>query len=89
MKLLFDQNLPPRLVDTLGDLFPGSEHVRSLGWRELRMNRSGASRETVRCRARARRYASVAALRGTAPRLSLGRRAANREFVIGKRARAR
>ena len=40
---------------------------------------------TVRCRARARRCAPVAApFGGAAPRLSLGRRAANREFVIGK-----
>lgn len=31
MKLLFDQNLAPRLVNTLGDLFPGSRHVRDLG----------------------------------------------------------
>ena len=30
MKLLFDQNLPPRLVDTLGDIFPGSRHVRDV-----------------------------------------------------------
>ncbi len=26
MKLLFDQNLSPRLVKLVGDLFPGSEH---------------------------------------------------------------
>ena len=30
MKLLFDQNLSPRLVEQLGDLFPGSAHVQSL-----------------------------------------------------------
>lgn len=30
MKLLFDQNLAPRLVEQLGDLFPGSAHVQSL-----------------------------------------------------------
>lgn len=30
MKLLFDQNLAPRLVDTLHSLFPGSYHVREL-----------------------------------------------------------
>ena len=30
MKLIFDQNLSPRLVDQLGDLFPGSAHVQSL-----------------------------------------------------------
>jgi len=30
VKLLFDQNLSPRLVTMLSDLFPGSEHVRSV-----------------------------------------------------------
>jgi predicted nuclease of predicted toxin-antitoxin system len=30
VKLLFDQNLSPRLVEQLGDLFPGSAHVQSL-----------------------------------------------------------
>lgn len=27
MKLLFDHNLSPRLVDRLADLYPGSQHV--------------------------------------------------------------
>ena len=31
MKLLLDQNLAPRLVARLADLFPGSEHVRDVG----------------------------------------------------------
>ena len=31
MKLLFDQNLSPRLVARLSGLFPGSEHTQSLG----------------------------------------------------------
>lgn len=31
MKLLFDQNLSPRLVDSLDDIFPESAHVRSVG----------------------------------------------------------
>jgi predicted nuclease of predicted toxin-antitoxin system len=31
VKLLFDQNLSPRLVATLADLFPESAHVQSLG----------------------------------------------------------
>ena len=34
MKLLFDQNLSPRLVRRLDDLFPGSLHVRTVGLRE-------------------------------------------------------
>ena len=31
MKLLFDENLSPRLVQLLGDLFPDSVHVRDVG----------------------------------------------------------
>ena len=31
MKLLFDENLAPRLASDLQDLFPGSLHVRSVG----------------------------------------------------------
>lgn len=31
MKLLFDQNLAPKLVNRLADLFPGSSHVQSIG----------------------------------------------------------
>jgi predicted nuclease of predicted toxin-antitoxin system len=31
MKLLFDQNLSPRLVDRLADIFPDSKHVYKLG----------------------------------------------------------
>lgn len=31
MRLLLDQNLSPRLVSILGDLHPGSTHVREVG----------------------------------------------------------
>jgi predicted nuclease of predicted toxin-antitoxin system len=31
LKLLVDENLPPRLVHDLADLFPGSAHVGPLG----------------------------------------------------------
>lgn len=31
MKLLFDQNLSPKLVALLADLFPASQHVRESG----------------------------------------------------------
>ena len=31
MKLLFDQNLPSRLVSDLSDVFPSSQHVRLVG----------------------------------------------------------
>jgi predicted nuclease of predicted toxin-antitoxin system len=31
MRLLFDHNLPPSLINRLADLFPQSEHVYRLG----------------------------------------------------------
>ena len=34
MRLLFDQNLSFRLCEALGDLFPGSVHVRHVGLQE-------------------------------------------------------
>jgi predicted nuclease of predicted toxin-antitoxin system len=33
MKLLFDQNLSPRLARLLADIFPDSTHVREVGLR--------------------------------------------------------
>ena len=47
MKLLFDQNLSPKLVNRLADLFPGSSHVQSVAldcasddqvWQYARLN---------------------------------------------------
>ena len=34
MKLLFDQNLAPRLVHNLADIYPDSVHVREVGLRD-------------------------------------------------------
>ena len=34
MKLLFDQNLSPRLTGLLADIYPESIHVREVGLRE-------------------------------------------------------
>ena len=34
MKLLFDENLSPRLVSLLADVYPGSTHVHDLGMDE-------------------------------------------------------
>jgi predicted nuclease of predicted toxin-antitoxin system len=31
VRLLLDENLSPRLVDSLSDLYPGSKHVESVG----------------------------------------------------------
>jgi predicted nuclease of predicted toxin-antitoxin system len=36
VKLLFDENLSPRLVSALGDLWPGSAHVESINMRGAR-----------------------------------------------------
>ena len=47
MKLLFDQNLSPKLVNRMADLFPDSSHVQSVGldcadddqvWEHARLN---------------------------------------------------
>ena len=47
MKLLFDENLSPRLVEAIGTLYPNSRHVRDCGlrgasddevWRYARQN---------------------------------------------------
>jgi predicted nuclease of predicted toxin-antitoxin system len=47
MKLLFEQNLSPKLVNRLADLFPDSSHVQSVGqdcasddqvWEHARLN---------------------------------------------------
>lgn len=34
MKLMFDQNLSPKLVGRLADVYPGSEHVRNINLQE-------------------------------------------------------
>jgi predicted nuclease of predicted toxin-antitoxin system len=31
VKLLFDQNLPTRIVKSISDIFPKSQHIKSLG----------------------------------------------------------
>ncbi len=36
MKLLFDQNLSPRLPSLLADIYPDSIHIRSIGMRDAR-----------------------------------------------------
>jgi len=41
LKLLFDQNLAPRLAGALSDLFPDSTHVRELGMAEAQDRDSG------------------------------------------------
>jgi predicted nuclease of predicted toxin-antitoxin system len=41
LKLLFDANLSPKLVDRLAELFPGSTHVFDTGSRAVYAGRSG------------------------------------------------
>lgn len=71
VKLLFDQNLSPKLVGRLSDLFPGSEHVQSVSldradddevWEHARLN--GFSIVT-----KDEDYDNLAALRGTPPKV--------------------
>lgn len=38
MQLLFDQNLSPKLVKNLADIFPGSLHVQDIGFHEASDN---------------------------------------------------
>ena len=52
MKLLFDENLSPRLVQALEPDYPGSAHVRTLGLR-------GATDSAIWERARREDYAIV------------------------------
>jgi hypothetical protein len=46
LKLLFDQNLAPRLVARLADIFPASEHVRDT--RDAVSGMNGTSRDKDR-----------------------------------------
>ena len=43
MKLLFDENLSPKLVGGVAKEFPGSAHVREIGLRGQRIGKSGTT----------------------------------------------
>lgn len=71
MKLLFDENLSPRLVDRVKELWPESTHIEALGLR-------GATDETIWEVARDQGYAIVskdddfrglASVRGAPPKV--------------------
>lgn len=71
MKLLFDQNLSPRLVERLIDLFPGSSHVQMQGldsadddqiWEFARQNEFTIVTKDAD-------YNNFALMRGTPPRV--------------------
>jgi predicted nuclease of predicted toxin-antitoxin system len=71
MRLLFDQNLSPKLVSRLADLFPGSTHVQSAGldcadddqvWEHARLN--GLAIVT-----KDEDYNNLSVLRGTPPKV--------------------
>ena len=71
MKLLFDQNLSPKLPMRLADLFPGSQHVLELGldaaddddvWEEARqMGFTVVSKDED--------YSHLSVLRGSPPKV--------------------
>lgn len=71
MKLLFDQNLSPKLVDRLAELFPDSTHVQSMAldsasddqiWEHARLN--GLAIVT-----RDEDYSDLSVLRGIPPKV--------------------
>ena len=71
MKLLFDQNLSPKLVNRLADLFPGSSHVQSVGldcanddrvWEHARLNGFAIVTQD-------KDYNNLSILRGNPPKL--------------------
>lgn len=71
MKLLFDQNLSPKLVLRLADLFPGSSHVQAEGldcasddqvWEHARLNGFAIVSKDAD-------YNNLSVLRGTPPKV--------------------
>ena len=71
MKLLFDQNLSPKLVGRLADLFPGSGHVQPEGldcasddqvWEHARLNGFAIVTKDAD-------YSALSALRGNPPKV--------------------
>ena len=71
MKLLFDQNLSPKLVSRLADLFAGSTHVESAGldrasddevWEHARLNGFAIVSKDED-------YSELSALRGVPPKV--------------------
>ena len=71
MKLLFDQNLSPKLVGRLADLFPGSSHVQTEGldcadddrvWEHARLNGFAIVTKDAD-------YNNLSVLRGTPPKV--------------------
>ncbi len=71
MKLLFDQNLSPKLVNRLADLFPDPSHVQSVGldcaddnqvWEHARLNGFAIVSKDVD-------YNNLSVLRGSPPKV--------------------
>lgn len=71
MKLLFDENLSPKLVKCLADLFPGSTHVETVGldatddvkvWEFAR-------RETYAIVTKDEDFGTISVLRGVPPKI--------------------
>ena len=73
MKLLVDENLPPRLVEDLSDLFSGSVHVCSVG---LGSSPDGAIWEYAKAHGytfitKDKDFAHLSIVRGTPPQVIL------------------
>ena len=71
MKLLFDHNLPPRLVSRLRDLFPNSEHVFAIGLdraTDLEI-REHAKRENLAIVTKDADFSDLCVLRGFPPKV--------------------
>jgi predicted nuclease of predicted toxin-antitoxin system len=47
MKLLFDENLSPKLPNRLSDLFPNSLHVRDVGMKAAILPRRGSANDPI------------------------------------------
>jgi hypothetical protein len=67
VKLLFDENLSPRLVGLFADSFPGSAHVRDVGL--------GATADAITTGTRTRTGAGARRLHDTSERIWAGYRA--------------
>jgi predicted nuclease of predicted toxin-antitoxin system len=71
MKLLFDENLPPRLTQVLADLYPGSQHVREVGLQRAEDERiwEWAARHSVALVSKDSAFVERALVRGCPPKV--------------------
>ena len=74
MRLLFDENLAPRLVELVADLFPGSLHVSSieLGSTPDAIVWEYAKANGFTCVTKDKDFASLSIVRGAPPKVQTG-----------------